>query len=188
MTGKMPPALSKALVAIRNWAIFHGWLVPSAEILGKELEIKPENAKARISRLERDLSYGYLKKRGRLRLLDEERVVTEELTAQIFVLLLKVCQEQGIPLVNKNTFAKYAAARLSGFREEEITEKAVLRLIDQGAIREEIEYIAPSFRREDFIRPGPRALYEEDYLRCIAKMDGIPSVPFEEGKNSKNDG
>ncbi len=166
MIGKMPKALSDALVAIRSWAIAHGGLVPGADDLARMLGVTPENAKRRIYRIEHDPNYVYFKRKPRMRLLDETKFVTEELTAQIFLLLAKECQARTEGLVKNEEFAEYATKRLSEWRGEEITKETVLQLIKHAARR--TDYIATVLKREDSIRPGSRFQYEEEYLKSIA--------------------
>lgn len=166
MIGKMPKALADTLVEIRNWGVSHGLRVPPAQVLADRLGIGLENAKRRIYRIERDPHYLYFKKVGRMRLLDEKRFLTEELTAQICLLLSRECLGKGEGLAERNTFAEYAATYLSECRGQELTEATVLRLIEHAGLGK--DYITSPLGREDFIRPGARFGYEEEYIKGIA--------------------
>jgi hypothetical protein len=162
----MPKKLAETLIEMRKSAMLHGGHVPSAKDLSEKMGITLDNARRRIYLIEHDPHYRYFRKKGRIRLLDEGSLVTEELTAWILLYLTERLREQGKDLARKDEFAEYVVRRLSSEQGEEISKDTVLQIIEQAIRR---DYIRTPFGREDVIRLGPRARYEEDYL------DGVRS-------------
>ena len=144
-----------------------GWHLPSAGELADELGIQEQGARKRISRIERDPHYNYIRAEGKIKLLDEEALVTERLTARVLRLLVEQCAERPEGLVRKDEFADYAAKTLADLHGDLVSREVLLSLIAQNITR---DYIRTVFLRPECIRPGPRIVYEEQYLKEIGPL------------------